>query len=291
MDSTLKNLIFWSLGYGGWSGFCLMPLAFIHSNSAYVRIMVIAMAIPTGAFVTTAFMSFFYGYSLFMNYISAIMITPDFLYGLCSAITVVVGLLSSYAYKKSIDSEEHISIVIRYKEESDAETEEAETEEAETEEAETDSDESEITEVSEVTESDEEVEIEFPEELKTREEKERWLCNEDIDLYMELCDRKRKGYREFATSEEVQTILATIPEGKWAAIVDNTFLGPFDERSDAATAVKETGQDVPFRPYIWQIGAKIQEEKLDEIVDNSWKEHANFEAIRAAAPLPESESE
>ncbi len=252
-----------------------MPLAFIHSNSAYVRIMVIAMAIPTGAFVTTAFMSFFYGYSLFMNYISAIMITPDFLYGLCSAITVVVGLLSSYAYKKSIDSEEHISIVIRYKEESDAETEEAET----------DSDESEITEVSEVTE------IEFPEELKTREEKERWLCNEDIDLYMELCDRKRKEYREFATSEEVQTILATIPEGKWAAIVDNTLLGPFDERSDAATAVKETGQDVPFRPYIWQIGAEIQEEKLDEIVDNSWKENANFEAIRAAPPLPESESE
>ncbi len=274
-----------------------MPLAFIHTNSAYVRLMVIAMCVPTGAFVMTTFMSLLYGYGMFMARVSDVMTNPDFLYGLCCAITVAVALISSHLYRQNVDNE-RILVVVRYRkdieenEENSEESEEGEEDSGEGEESE-ESEESEEGEESENSEEGEEsdYEIQFPEHLTTREEKERWLCNENIDLYVSMCDKKRKQYREYAESEEVQTRLAQIIGGKWIAIVDNTFLGPFDSREAAVTAVKETGQDVPFRPYIWQVGAKVQTELIDEVADNSWKETANFEALRSAPPLPDSDSD
>ncbi len=287
-----------------------MPLAFIHTNSAYVRLMVIAMCVPTGAFVMTTFMSLLYGYGMFMARVSDVMTNPDFLYGLCSAITVAVALISSHLYRQNVDNE-RILVVVRYRkdieenEENSEESEEGEensenSEEGEESENEENSENSENSEESEENEENSEQseegeesdeEIQFPEHLTTREEKERWLCNENIDLYVSMCDKKRKEYREYAESEEVQTRLAQIIGGKWIAIVDNTFLGPFDSREAAVTAVKETGQDVPFRPYIWQVGAKVQTDLIDEVVDNSWKETANFEALRSAPPLPDSDSD
>jgi hypothetical protein len=297
--------------------------------------MVIAMCVPTGAFVMTTFMSLLYGYGMFMARVSDVMTNPDFLYGLCCAITVAVALISSHLYRQNVDNE-RILVVVRYRkdieeneenseeseeEENSEESEEGEENSEESEEGEENSEKSEEGEESENEENSEESEeeenseeseegdensehsgesdnseesdeeIQFPEHLTTREEKERWLCNDNIDLYVSMCDKKRKQYREYAESEEVQTRLAQIIGGKWIAIVDNTFLGPFDSREEAATAVKETGKDVPFRPYIWQVGAKVQTELIDEVADNSWKETANFEALRSAPPLPDSDSD
>jgi hypothetical protein len=86
-----ENLVFWTLGYGGWTGIALLPIVWSLSVSKSVRAILSILLIPTTALVVTASFGGFYLFANFVHAITSVMISAQFIHSSLAIVCVGVG--------------------------------------------------------------------------------------------------------------------------------------------------------------------------------------------------------
>lgn len=107
-QAQFENLVYWTLGYGGWTGIAFLPIVWSLSVSKGVRAILSVLVIPTTAFVITASFTGFYLFSQFLYKISAIMVSAKFIHSSLAIICVSVGSLGAY-----LASSKRLEIVVQ----------------------------------------------------------------------------------------------------------------------------------------------------------------------------------
>ena len=106
-DSVLQHILFWSIGYGSLMGLGYAPVLMLYTNSWTVRTIILGFSVPMGALLTTALSVSVYGYGLFMNTISGILIQPLFVHSMIHMLCLSAVLYSGYAlFLKEYEFEE-----------------------------------------------------------------------------------------------------------------------------------------------------------------------------------------
>lgn len=96
-DSVLQHILFWSIGYGSLMGMGYAPVLMMYTNSWTVRTIILGFSVPMGALLTTALSISVYGYGVFMNTISGILIQPLFVHSMIHTLCLSGILYSGYA--------------------------------------------------------------------------------------------------------------------------------------------------------------------------------------------------
>ncbi len=145
-EFSLQNLVFWSMGYGGWMGVGIMPLIWSSTNNNVIRFILSFFSPAICSFAMTAFFLAFYMISMFIRSMGEIMTNPTFLVSSMGSVVISLTSLALYVAlvrKKLIDSNEKDT------EGSEAEGSEGESSEVESSEGESSEDEGEGSEASE----------------------------------------------------------------------------------------------------------------------------------------------
>ena len=163
-NSVVENLLFWTMGYGGWLGVALLPHVWSLPAPASrgIKLLMTVLIPSVTATLLTGFFYAFYTVAYVTYYMSSIMIHPVFLRSCVGSVCLALGSIGFFLQNKPEKTESEKT------EESEAEDSEVEESE-ETESEETEAEESEETETEETeteTEAETETETEVDESKK-----------------------------------------------------------------------------------------------------------------------------
>jgi hypothetical protein len=91
-----ENLVFWTLGYGGWTGIALLPIVWSLSVSRSMKAVLSVLLIPTTALVVTASFGGFYLFANFVHAIASVMISSAFIHSCLAIVCVGVGSVGMF---------------------------------------------------------------------------------------------------------------------------------------------------------------------------------------------------
>jgi hypothetical protein len=144
-SNTAENLLFWTMGYGGWLGVALLPVVWSLPAPASKGVkLLMSLLIPSmSAILLTGFFYSFYGIAYVTYTMSSIMIHPAFLKSCVGSVCIALSSIGLYVVQhgKTVtvsDAEES--------EESEEDAEESEESEEDAEESEEEEEEAEYAE-------------------------------------------------------------------------------------------------------------------------------------------------
>lgn len=95
-EFTLQNLVFWSMGYGGWMGVGILPLLWSNTENKGIRAILAILSPTVCSFVMTSLFVVFYMAAQFIWNVGAIMVNPVFLLSSMGAICIAVCSIGMY---------------------------------------------------------------------------------------------------------------------------------------------------------------------------------------------------
>ena len=151
MLATFEKLVFWCIGYGGWTGIGLLPMVWAYVPSLRVRMVLSALLPVLGAFVLTAFFSVAYIVSQLIYSVFAVMLEQEFLQSCVMSVAMsVVCFAGTWVFMDLMGlpekKEDAVKPVLEESEESEGRSEESEDAEDGSEESEGGSEEAEESE-------------------------------------------------------------------------------------------------------------------------------------------------
>ncbi len=107
-EFSLQNLVFWSMGFGGWMGVGILPIIWSSTEHPVIRFVLSFLSPGVCAFVMTAVFLAFYGVSFFIRSMAEIMTHPTFL---VSGMGTIVLAIISIAFYISIRMGNHLDVL------------------------------------------------------------------------------------------------------------------------------------------------------------------------------------
>ncbi len=95
MLATFEKLVFWCIGYGGWTGIGLLPMVWAYVPSLRVRMVLSALLPVLGAFILTALFSVAYIVSQMIYSVFAVMLEQEFLQSCVMSVAMSVVCFSA----------------------------------------------------------------------------------------------------------------------------------------------------------------------------------------------------
>ncbi len=95
-SSTFDQLVFWTLGYGGWLGIGFIPFIWSFPTTVFNRLVLTGLAPPLCAMLLTGLFSSFFVFGNIVYSVGAVMVHPIFLQSCIGTVCLSVGGVSLF---------------------------------------------------------------------------------------------------------------------------------------------------------------------------------------------------